>query len=181
MSLENNVNLERRLVDVEYALSKGAAIPVLGVIPATMKMALGAIQTIGGLLGMIVSAPFAPLSKTGREICRRSASHFANGLANITSGALEAIPIVGSAIFGCRYYKKEKSAKMSEKIHTGQEHTILVGYYKLEDHPKYYDDGKSDDPNDIIDFDKDPQRLEVMKAEANERIWNNRVAPLIGL
>jgi hypothetical protein len=144
-------------------------------------MILGIIQTVGGLLGIVLSSPFAVVSNTGREIFFRSASHFVNGLANVVASPLEATPIIGTIFFVYRYLRKMESEKMQERIHTGQEHTLLIGYRKLENYPISYEkkDG-SDNYPDIV-FDKKPEELNTMKAEANRRIWNLRLSPSISI
>ncbi len=51
------------------------------------------------------------------------------------AGALEAIPIVGTAIAGYRYLRTIGGSDLAQKIYTEQEHMFFVGYRILEDNP----------------------------------------------
>lgn len=135
--MPKEVNFEREIAKLEFTLSKVAAIPVLGTFGGAAKVCLAIIQTIGGLLALIISIPFL-CTEGGRKFASRGGSHFVNGLANILAGVLEGIPIVGSIIYGLRYYRTVSGSDMSESVLTGQEHMLLVGYRILEDHPHSY-------------------------------------------
>src|ERR1700738_3822032 len=92
------IELERTIAKAEAFLSKAAAIPVVGTLAGAAKMILGVIQTIGALLALIGSLPFLG-TQNGKDVARRSVSHIINGLANIVSGALEAVPVLGALIY----------------------------------------------------------------------------------
>lgn len=143
------IQLEKNVAEVEGVLSGLAIIPIVGTLAGALKMILGTIQTVGGVLGMVVSAPFA-WNKTGRQVFLRSASHCINGLANIVAGALEAIPGVGTAIGFYRLVHAGWSSYLTShcnKANTGQETTIVVGYRVLEENPSYslYEPGLSEE------------------------------------
>jgi hypothetical protein len=100
-----------------------------------------------------------------------------NGLANIAAAPLEASPFTGIILFLERSKRKKKSKKLCERIHTGQEHTILIGYRKLENYPISY---KRKGYTKTV-FDKESEELNTMKAEANRWIWNSRISPSISI
>lgn len=131
------IEIERVTAGTERLLSYGAVIPVLGAIAGAFKMILGTIQVVGGILGMIVSAPFVWRGE-GRHVFSRAGSHTINGLANVVAGALEAIPLVGSVIAGVRIYRSVNGSDSSYRASSGQEHAIIVGYRTLEESPCYY-------------------------------------------
>lgn len=99
----NNAKLEKHIVDIEYKLTIAAILPIAGQIAGALKVILGIIQAIGGLLGLIFSIPFLWHQK-GREIFCRSGSHFVNGFANIGAGIVEATPIIGNVVAIARYF-----------------------------------------------------------------------------
>lgn len=86
---------------VEWRLGFAAIIPILGTIPALIRVALGAVQFTLALASSATSL-FLSFSKIGRDILLHSLRHIVHGLANILAGVLEAIPLVGSLIAGCR-------------------------------------------------------------------------------
>lgn len=132
--MTNGINLERTVAKMESTLSQAAIVPLFGAIAGAGKVLLGIIQTIGGLLGMIFSSPFL-YTKMGKEVFCRAGSHFVNGLANIFAGTLEAIPVVGTFINCSRTLRQEEGSISKPKLFTGQEHSFLIGYRILEDHP----------------------------------------------
>jgi len=124
----NRTGFEKSVVKLEHLLSAAAVVPVLGSIAGAAKVILGTIQTIGALLAMVCSSFPALCSKCGREVFCMGGSHFVNGLGNIVAGALEAVPLVGSAVFmGTKLRRDAKNGQGT----TGQGHFIL-GYSHLE-------------------------------------------------
>ena len=129
------MQLERTIAKTEYKLSKCAAVPVLGSIPAAGKAVLAAGQITIGSLAMISALPFC-VTKEGRALSSRAFSHVVNGMANLGASAIEGVPLVGTAIFAYRFFRiAGKSDYMGRDI-TGQEHSVFVGYRIIEENPE---------------------------------------------
>lgn len=135
------VNIERTIAYTEGTLSVVAIIPAVGSIPAVVKVALAALQTVAGLFVMLGSLPFV-WHKDGRDVFTRSFSHVVNGVANVVAGILEAVPLVGTVIGICKIVRyQDQYAKPADHpsysvVHTGQL-SLVIGYQILEDHPEF--------------------------------------------
>lgn len=131
----DSLEFKRELSQLEFYLSMGAAIPVLGTIAGNIKIALGIIQTIGGILALVFSLFFI-CNENGGSIFRNGFSHTVNGMANIAAGSLESIPFVGTAILFLRvgwFHLREKNTEIYAR--TGQEFAVFIGYHDLEKNP----------------------------------------------
>jgi|GEM_PF-6700103 len=99
-------------------LSKGTAIPVLGIIPGVIKVGIGLVQMVGGIaLSIIFAIPaFAFQSENAKIIVQRSVKHIAYGPSNMAMGVLEGIPLLGTWI----YFKDAIYDKIIYKTITSQ-------------------------------------------------------------
>ena len=86
------MKIEAYLLYTERLLSRGAVCPILGSVPAAVKIVLGVLQTGLATLFMILSTPFALCNEKAKEFFNRSFSHLVHGLGNISSGLIEIIP-----------------------------------------------------------------------------------------
>lgn len=129
------MQLERIFAKTEYELSKGAAVPVFGAIPAAGKAVLASGQLAAGTVMTIFALPTC-VTKEGRAFTSRAVSHIVNGMANLGAAAVEGIPLVGTAIFAYRFFRTAGKSDYIGRDITGQEHLIFVGYRILEDHPE---------------------------------------------
>lgn len=100
----------------------GAVVPGLGIVPATLKIVLGVIQTIAALAVTIFCALAACCSKAYVELHNRGVSHLQHGLGNICAGTFEAIPLVGSII--C-FFRFSNPPPFEYRLDTGQEDRFM--------------------------------------------------------
>jgi len=82
-----------------YFLSSASTIPIIGTIPAAIKILIGVIQIIGGVALSILSAIPAISSENARIIFQRSAKHIRYGVCNIVVGAIEGVPLVATWMY----------------------------------------------------------------------------------
>ena len=91
----------------ENRLGSAARFPIVGVVPATIKFALGIAQAITALVLGILSAPFRCCSDDAAAFNDHCWTHVVHGLGNMVGGlgeALLSVTIVGGFILGyCRY------------------------------------------------------------------------------
>lgn len=120
MYSETKIDLpfETYIVKTEVALSMAAAIPVFGIIPGIIKIALSIIQMISASVAMLVFYAKDDVSKL-----TRARAHLINGAANFAAGFLEAIPFVGTAIAIYRV-----AHGWTFVSHYGHEFLIFAGY-----------------------------------------------------
>jgi len=90
-------NIEIGLCKVEEKLTQATAIPVLGTVPAAVKVALGAIQAVAATICLAACIPPA----LARDITwiNRPVEHIAHGVLNMISGAVESIPLIGTCMY----------------------------------------------------------------------------------
>ena len=69
------MKIEAYLLYTERLLSRGAVCPILGSVPAAVKIVLGVLQTGLATLFMILSTPFALCNEKAKEFFNRSFSH----------------------------------------------------------------------------------------------------------
>lgn len=149
--------LEANLVTAEKYLTYRAAIPVIGTIPALIKLALGALQIVGGLLTLIAS-PLFLITGEARQAAFHAVRHIFHGIANVISGLLLAIPIVGSMFAAWHIDRDYRSSSYDGYSNTQSGH--FVGYRKV-------------DRNWIkaIDHDQDEPTLKYLKDTDYERAF----------
>lgn len=75
--------------------------PILGSFVGAGRMLFGTIQAIVGLITMLISVIPALFDgevcgERARDVLKEGSAHFAHGIGNIVTGALEAIPVVGT-------------------------------------------------------------------------------------
>jgi len=87
--------VEFGLSKTEEYLSKSAVVPVVGVIPATMKVALGILQTTAASTCFATGFLVAMLTRNPSWVSR-PIEHTMHGIANIIAGLLEGIPPLGT-------------------------------------------------------------------------------------
>lgn len=126
------IGLERRIARAETELSTLAVLPIVGTIAGVVKMLIGVIQTVGGILAMVAS----PLCgrKNFKDVLSRGFSHLVNGPANIVTAAIEAIPLIGS-VAGVLRVRRTMPAKVSVAGYD-EENMIVVGYKILRENPR---------------------------------------------
>ena len=83
--------------DAEDFLGKYAAIPLLGAVPALLKLACGVVQCVCALV-VATTALFFVTNAHGREMLLYSLRQVVHGLANMLAGILQAIPVLGLII-----------------------------------------------------------------------------------
>ncbi len=97
--MANSVQCLQSPRKMEEFLASGAMIPFLGTISGIARVALGILETLGGLIGAFISIPSALSPGSDREdkvmFCV-STECFVTGLKNIVFGAIDSIPLVGS-------------------------------------------------------------------------------------
>lgn len=86
---------------VRNALDIGAQAPILGVIPAALKILLGAIMTTLGALLVIFSCAPTICSSEARPFCKFSLKQAGKGFWFIVCAAFQTIPGVGLALMQC--------------------------------------------------------------------------------
>ena len=121
--------IELVMSDIEDRLSDAAAPPIIGTLAGAAKVVLGGVQgTCGGVVATLFAVP-AIFSKKDRCIFKKGVTHLIHGGANIAAGSLEAIPLVGLAIWTVRKFSSLKSSVSIQgyKYISGQENK-LVGY-----------------------------------------------------
>lgn len=95
------VAIDRSFNATERILSKGAAIPGIGIPLGAAKVALGIVQTVIALAISILTAPLQCTDyKSINDYCW---SHVAHGASNILAGLIEAIPGLGTYLYFERY------------------------------------------------------------------------------
>lgn len=123
-----NVSLDKSVNNFERTLSTWAATPVIGTIPAAIKVAFGTVQAIVALACAVFE--FVPAAVSGNwDFEDYYWSHVEHGIGNMVAGAFEAIPFVGLAIY-C--YKELSRPKHAVDVLTGQEDKWMP-YTSLED------------------------------------------------
>lgn len=124
------MNIESFCLITERSLSSGAIFPVLGVVPAALKVALGVLQTAIATLFLLLSFPFSLCNHQAKEISTRAASHVAHGLANMAAGTFEcfcsSLFIVGN-VFLAGWRDETNQCGGSEDL----QHDKVVGYKTL--------------------------------------------------
>lgn len=93
------------MLKTERVLSKIAVVPGVGLVPGALKMALGVVQVLAGLIAAGIFGIISACCKKDNifgEWAVMSAAHSKNGAGNILAGFLEALPVVGTICFFVR-------------------------------------------------------------------------------
>jgi hypothetical protein len=103
--------MESALGSIELGLSYVAAVPWLNIVPAVIKVAMGAIQAAtAGIIAGTVGLP-KYLYNGDQKILGHACTHIVHGGANIGAGLLELIPGVGLVAIHARLLRtKEETA-----------------------------------------------------------------------
>lgn len=127
MSVDDNVyKLDLFCSDVEDFLSKCAVVPIIGSVPAALKIGFGLVQSISAGITAIGSLFFC-VSETGRSIFTHSLRHVVHGVINILAGILQAIPLLGSLIYGIQWFR-QTFEDISGKQQVHSQHHKFFGY-----------------------------------------------------
>lgn len=81
--------------NIENFLTRHAKVPLLGTVPAALKIVFGAIQTVCAVTAFVGSTFFLS-SITAKYIWVHSFRHILHGLSNILAGVIQAIPLIGT-------------------------------------------------------------------------------------
>ena len=121
------------MLGVEAGLSYYAFWPIVGIVAGAIKMIIGIIQAVAGLLACIWFSCEHLTEAQGSMSFRRAIDHVGNGVANIIAGALEAIPLLGTVIGCIRLY--QACTDNSTGHNTTQSHTLVCYYPILDAYP----------------------------------------------
>lgn len=116
---------------IEDFLTENSVIPVLGTIPAVLKIVFGAIQTLCAATTLVASTFFL-MTRPGQEIWFNSFRHVLHGLSNILAGALQAIPLIGTLVIGIQHLRNAQFSAADNHYTNNQSHKFF-GYKSLED------------------------------------------------
>ncbi|MCB1113004.1 MAG: hypothetical protein KDK72_10160, partial [Chlamydiia bacterium] len=102
-------SFDRAVRRIENSLSIGAAVPVLGVIPAIVKLAMGILQATVFAGGELILSPLIGriAKRKTLEVVKHAGSNFKHGMGNIAVSFFEAVPIIGSLLLGIRMKRVE--------------------------------------------------------------------------
>lgn len=124
------MSIERFCLRSERALSWGSRVPILGVVPAIIKVALGIIQFTLALLFTLVSLPFCCCNQTLGDFCKRSATHIAHGFGNICAGTAEAVAF---SVFSAHLFLNDVRAPYSYDGNYDGQYDKCLSYLALLD------------------------------------------------
>lgn len=94
--------LDARLDQMHLYLSRAAAVPILGVIPAALKAIAGLVESVvGAVIALISLLAFPFTGEKAERAFNWGASHVAHGLARALAGVLFTLPCV-SCVIGLR-------------------------------------------------------------------------------
>lgn len=137
--------------DVENFLTMHAKIPLLGTVPAGLKVVFGVVQAICSAVVLVVSTFFLT-SKFAQNIWLHSSRHFLHGLSNMLAGAIQAIPFIGSLIILIPEIKRAGGSD-SMVHYSNSRSNKFFGYKTLEDtsweRQDYDSRGLLIDPSDV--------------------------------
>jgi hypothetical protein len=92
---------------LENTLTGLAWYPVVGTLPAAIKVLVGVIQTVVAIATAILFAiPAATGHKSSKALFSKAISYIGHGVANIIAGAFEATPGLGTLCFHIREFKQ---------------------------------------------------------------------------
>jgi len=126
MEVMNKVELG--LSKAEEYLSKSAAVPALGTVPAIVKIALGTIQGAVAITCLAIS--YAPVARTQHiSLRKRALEHLAHCIMNIVAGILEGIPLLGTHMYVNKML--HKNAKNHEPLYASNGNDFNIPYNAL--------------------------------------------------
>lgn len=116
---------------IENILTTSAIVPILGAVPALLKIIFGIIQALCALLTLVALTFFIPFEPV-RELWFHAFRHIVHGLGNMMLGVAQAIPLIGTCI-GI-YQSSEKTKNLDAKLtfYNSQSHKFFA-YKTLED------------------------------------------------
>lgn len=128
------MRLNLYLVEAENTLSDLSIIPVIGTIPAIVKIALGCIQTVSGALVGITGVMYFPSSIVNDNNCSKmmlnfSFTHIKHGIGNCVAGVLEGIPILGTIIVIKRRLKLA-AYDSGQEAYENRQNNVAKKFYK---------------------------------------------------
>lgn len=95
------MSLTDAISNTERSLSKYAAYPFIGTIPAALKILMGVIELVAAAIFVVLATPFACCSELARDSLEENLGHVKNGFKNIIVGSLEAVPFLGTLLYVC--------------------------------------------------------------------------------
>jgi hypothetical protein len=138
--------------EAEDFFSRNAAIPILGTVPALLRVAFGAVQFTSAVATSAISLFFCT-SSIGREVFFHSLRHIFHGLVNILAGVLQAIPIIGSIIYGVQALN-EAGHSDALKVYINEQRHKFFGYKTIRDNTwTCYQAAEPDDSVSVNDDD----------------------------
>ena len=92
------LSFDRAVRRIENSLSIAAAVPMLGVIPAVIKTAMGVLQATIVAGGELILSPIIGriTKRTTLVVVKHARSNLMHGIGNVTASFFEAIPILGA-------------------------------------------------------------------------------------
>lgn len=118
------INRDLPMNNAENYLTYVAYYPVVGAFAGTAKVILGVTQTITALACAILCT--LPCVMSGDyTLLNHNVRHIIHGLSNIPTGLLEAIPLVGTALWKLREYRLSRTDDLVVYPYSGQETKFL--------------------------------------------------------
>jgi hypothetical protein len=93
----DHIKLYREVNDLENTLSRWAARPVIGTVPALTKSIVGIAQVIFGSMLCMKGACDRVMGRDSNDFTH-GVTHIKHGIGNITGGLITAIPLVGTIV-----------------------------------------------------------------------------------
>ncbi len=91
--------LESLCSSIENGLSCGAIVPIIGSVPALVKIGFGTTQAVTAMtVGVFAIISISRGNDVAKLIGKRAWSHVKHGLGNVAAGLFEGIPFVGTII-----------------------------------------------------------------------------------
>jgi hypothetical protein len=118
------LNVDRTINDIENMLSNVSAYPIIGTTAGCTKIIMGALQTLTALAcGILVAIPSA-IVRNGSAL-KYSWTHMKHGIGNMVAGAVEAIPVVQTIVYGIRYSAQVRQSDAGVHLDTGHQFKFM--------------------------------------------------------
>lgn len=117
------VSLERGINEIENELTLVSVIPIFGSIGAAVKIVLGTVQSLCGIVSI------APIACIDHSLLIHSWTHIKHGAGNIITGSFEAIPFVAQGIYFAKKSSAARQARHEVFLDTGHREKFMP--YKL--------------------------------------------------
>lgn len=119
--------VDRAVNIIENTLTDISAYPVVGTIAGGTKILMGAVQGLTAFaVGILTFIPSAILTETWLPMSLKfSWKHIKHGLGNMIAGAIEALPIVQTVLYGIRQGRKCGPSDVQVHIYTGHESKFM--------------------------------------------------------